>query len=76
MGILGDNDRTLYRFAICCLLATGDIAVHEEVGAIRPSAAKILETALGADGFIDITVPGLHSPWNHGMTNQFCLHDI
>lgn len=61
---------------ICCLLATRDAAVHEEMGAIRPSAAKILETALGADDLIDITVPGLHSPWNHGMKNQLRLHNI
>lgn len=61
---------------IWCILATGNLEVCAEVDAVRSSAAKVTERALGNHSLVDITRAGLHPPRNHGTDNLFHPPDM
>lgn len=67
---------SVFLLNICCLLATGNLEVRAKMDAISSSAAKVTERAVGNVSIIYITLARLHSPRNHGTSNQFHPQDI
>lgn len=79
-SFLGSRENALLLLSVLLniwyLLAPGHLEVRAEVDAIRSSAAKVPEGALGDGSLVSIALAGLHSPRDHGTNGLFHPADI